>query len=201
MELQLDSCTLAILAGGEGSRMGKPKGELSVNGISILSHLLKQFHWPGPTLLVTAPGREHPPDWELFSREVVDPVAGEGPLRGVLTALEASETLFTLVTTVDMPEVGIGQLTWLAEALDEWDDALGILMERPGEAQRIEPFPSIFHRDAAGLIRSRLQAGLGSVQSLPNTEEVFLLQPPIGWPERIWTNLNRPEDLQAWLVR
>src|SRR5438552_17571218 len=86
----LRQCTRAILAGGEGSRMGKPKALLEINGRPILAYLLEQFAWPGPTLLVTAPGREKPPGHELFSREVVDPVAGEGPLRGILTALEGS---------------------------------------------------------------------------------------------------------------
>ena len=51
--------TLAILAGGEGSRMGYPKGELRLGGRPILPVLLERFAWEGPTLLVTAPGRQH----------------------------------------------------------------------------------------------------------------------------------------------
>ena len=39
-------------------------------------------------MLVTAPGFERPPGFERFGREVVDPIAGIGPLRGVLTAIE-----------------------------------------------------------------------------------------------------------------
>ena len=57
-----------------------------------MEYLLEQLGWLAPTLLVTAPGREKPPGREHFAREVVDAVAGEGPLRGVLTALEATET-------------------------------------------------------------------------------------------------------------
>ena len=48
--------TLAILAGGEGSRMGYPKAELASHGRAILPVLLECFQWEGPTLLVTAPG-------------------------------------------------------------------------------------------------------------------------------------------------
>jgi molybdopterin-guanine dinucleotide biosynthesis protein A len=179
--------------------MGKAKGELDIGGGPILAYLLDRFGWPGPTLLVTAPGREKPPGWGLFSREVTDPVAGEGPLRGVLTALEESETQFTLVTTVDMPEVGFEQLAWLVGALEGRPEARGILLERPGEPRRIEPFPSVFHRDAAGLIRSRLAAGLGSVQLLRNAAEISVVPSPREWPDCVWTNLNRPKDLNAWL--
>ena len=88
--------TLAVLAGGEGSRMGRPKGELLVRGRPILVHLVEQLAWRGPTLLVTAPGRERPAGGERFDREVVDAVAGEGPLRGLLTALEAATTEIVL---------------------------------------------------------------------------------------------------------
>ncbi|MDB5911273.1 MAG: hypothetical protein JWP34_5390, partial [Massilia sp.] len=78
--------TLAILAGGEGSRMGKAKGLLRVGpepGQPILGYLLNRLAWRGPTMLVTAPGRDHPPGWEQFDRELIDPEAGGGPLRGV----------------------------------------------------------------------------------------------------------------------
>ena len=181
--------------------MGKAKGELEVGGRPILAYLLDRFGWPGLTLLVTAPGREKPRGWKLFSREVVDSVAGEGPLRGVLTALEASETPFTLFTTVDMPEVGQEQLAWLVDALEGRPEALGILLERAGEPRRIEPFPSIFHRSAVATIRSRLQEGLRSVQSLSSVHGFPTMQSPREWPNRVWTNLNRPEDLRGWLAR
>src|SRR4051812_17878572 len=93
--------TLAILAGGQGSRMGRAKGELLIRGRPILEHILGQIQWAGPTLIVTAPGREHPARWELFNAEAVDPMAGQGPLRGVLTALESSSTDLTIILTVD----------------------------------------------------------------------------------------------------
>ena len=52
-----DDTTLAILAGGEGSRMGMPKAHLTLAGVPILDYLLDHFGWPGRTMLITAPGR------------------------------------------------------------------------------------------------------------------------------------------------
>ena len=97
--------TLAILAGGEGSRMGMPKAHLTIDGRPILDYLLDEIPWPGPTMLVTAPGREHPPGWKRFTHEVTDPAARQQPLRGVLTALENLATPLLLILTVDMPAI------------------------------------------------------------------------------------------------
>src|SRR5689334_5106804 len=94
--------TLAILAGGAGTRMGAPKIGLRIGNESIVRYLTDRFAWPGPAMLVLAPGMDAPEDARV-DRVVHDPVSGVGPLRGVLTALEHSETEIVVVTTVDMP--------------------------------------------------------------------------------------------------
>ena len=48
-------------------------------------------------MLVTAPGIARPRGAERFDREVVDPVAGLGPLRGLMTALENASTDIVVV--------------------------------------------------------------------------------------------------------
>src|SRR5688572_21426156 len=123
----MNGVTLAILAGGEGSRMGMPKAELCLGGRPILKYLLDRMAWDGPTMLVTAPGRERPTGHELFGREFVDPVAGLGPLRGVMTALEQAETDVVIVATVDMPGVGGEQLRWLVKELLRRPEALAVV--------------------------------------------------------------------------
>jgi hypothetical protein len=44
---QLSQTTLAILAGGGGTRMGRAKGLLEIRGKPILEYLLERFDWPG----------------------------------------------------------------------------------------------------------------------------------------------------------
>jgi molybdopterin-guanine dinucleotide biosynthesis protein A len=190
--------TLAILAGGEGSRMGRPKGELVIDGRPILAFLLDQLQWSGPTLLVTAPGREHPPGHERFNREVTDPVAGLGPLRGILTALEHVTTPIVIVATVDMPEVVPTQLAWLRERAVELWDGEGVLITR---GAMIEPFPSIFRQSAAPLIAARIDAKQLSVQRLVDDPSFIAVEAPHEWGEDVWTNLNRPEDVEAFTRR
>jgi molybdopterin-guanine dinucleotide biosynthesis protein A len=194
--------TLAILAGGEGARMGVPKGELHVGAQPILEYLLDRFAWHGPTLLVTAPGREHPPGWERFTAEAVDAVAGQGPLRGVMTALEYSTTEQLIVASVDMPDIGRPQLEWLEQRLAMRPRALGIMMSRVVDGREwIEPFPSIFRRGALDHVRPRLEHGLLAVHGLTLHDAFDLTPPRAEWGDEVWTNLNRPSDLAAFLKR
>jgi molybdenum cofactor guanylyltransferase len=188
--------TLAILAGGESRRMGRPKAELRVAGKPILEYLLDRFAWPGPTLLVTAPGRERPAGAARFGREVADPVAGEGPLRGVVTALEAATTEIVLITTCDMPGLEGRHLEWLRVALLERPDAPLVMTKR---ASGVEPFPLAIRRDALALVRDRFAHGGRSVQSLSTLPGAVLVDAPADWGAEAWINLNTSDDVARFL--
>ena len=186
--------TLAVLAGGEGRRMGFPKGELRLRGRAILPVLLEQFAWEGPTLLVTAPARERPTGWERFSREVVDPCTGQGPLRGVLTALESAATPVVVVTAVDMPFAYHPHLAWVARTLQARPEALGVIPQRRGQVQ---PFPSAFRVAAAPVLAKSLEANRRSLYRLTEDPAFVAVDAPAEWDDAMWTNLNTPGDVEA----
>src|SRR5437588_92808 len=126
MTVTREQMTLAVLAGGEGSRMGAPKGSMQIAGDPILAYLLRQLAWPGPTMLITAPGREHPSGHELFDAEFTEVIA-RGPLGAVLTALENLRTPFLAVVTVDMPGIQSRQIIWIADQLNDQLETLGMM--------------------------------------------------------------------------
>ena len=195
--------TLAVLAGGEGRRMGGPKGDLSLDGRPILRRLHERLAWPGPTLLVTAPGREKPPGADGFDAEAVDPVAGEGPLRGVLTAVENATTELVVVVPVDMPEVSRRMLAWLAARLEARPGAAAVMIKRrggdDGDAGRLEPLPAAFRAGpAAAVIRRQLRDGRLALHALAPLPEVVTECCPADCDDRFWINLNVPADLAAW---
>ena len=197
--LRSTDVTLAVLAGGEGSRMGRPKSLLEIHGQPVLDELLDRFPWPGPTLLVTSPGRERPPGAHRFTAEAVDPVAGRGPLQGVLTALESATTDITVVVTVDMPGVGVEQLHRLLRHLTADPQWLGVMFTQAGESgEQLEPFPSAFRKTARAILQNRLNEGTGSVQGLAKLNGFATAASPQEWAEDVWTNLNRPADLERW---
>jgi molybdopterin-guanine dinucleotide biosynthesis protein A len=194
--------TLAILAGGEGSRMGKPKGLLTIEQTPILEFLLNRFAWTGPTMLVTAPGRERPPGWQRFNTECVDPLPGLGPLRGILTALEHAKTPIVVFATVDMPNIAPLQLHWVVQKISAENDTLGVMSQRiVSSKEQIEPFPSAFRTTAADVLRYRLEQGSRSVYSLKDQAGFDVVSAPGDWPESTWINLNNPEELNAFVGR
>ena len=188
--------TLAILAGGKGSRMGRPKGLLRIQGRPILGYLLEQIEWPGPTWLVTAPGREHPPGWERFDREITDPVAGAGPLRGVLTALERLQTSLLVVATVDMPAMRRENFEWLISQIQS-SSVVGLMCRRTtGDDDVVEPFPLVLRKQGQVTVRDQFEGGQLSVQRLCDDPTFTAITAPANWNERVWMNLNRPSDLK-----
>ena len=187
--------TLAILAGGEAKRMGYPKAEMRLGGRPILHVLLDRFAWPGPTLLVTAPGREHPTGHERFTREVVDPFPGQGPLRGLLTALENCPTPRLVLTAVDMPLVRKEQLVWLVGMLQQRVGSTGLMPCVPERDGGIQPLPAAFHSSTACAARRLLDAQRRSLQSLLDAPNMDVTDIRVDWPSDTWTNINTPEQL------
>jgi molybdopterin-guanine dinucleotide biosynthesis protein A len=196
--VDLGNVTLAVLAGGAGSRMGRPKGELTIGGKTILEHLLDRLKWPGPTLLVTAPGREHPPGWERFDVEATDPVADCGPLRGVLTALENTTSSKVVVTPIDMPAITLTPLSTLISRLRDNADTAAVMVERIVDgASRLEPLPAAFRSlVAADVIRRQLDSGNLALHALANNAHVDRVRCADDWPPDFWMNLNYPADLE-----
>jgi molybdopterin-guanine dinucleotide biosynthesis protein A len=194
--------TLAVLAGGEGSRMGRPKGSLTIAGRPILRYILEMAQWSGPTLLITSPGRESPPGADAFDAEATDPVAGLGPLRGVLTALEHSSTEHMIVSAVDMPALNGEIFGWLAAALHRRPSALAVMVERRQQHRLImEPLPAAFRYGARSLLQRRLATGRTSLHQLRECDNVEIVRAPRHWPPALWANLNLPDDLAQWESR
>jgi len=198
-ESELRDVTLAILAGGRGTRMGMPKAHLQIAGRPILEWTLQHFQWPGPTMLVTAPAVMDPPGAGLFHRRAVDPVDDLGPLRGIATALEDASTDTVAVVTVDMPGVSRDVLKWLLKVLADRPTLVGLMCKRRVDRREfVEPFPAVFRRSALDILRGRLQSGELSVQRLCDGERIASIASSEAWPESIWANLNHPAELAAF---
>jgi len=80
-----------ILAGGLGRRMGRDKAELAWGRGSLLDHMVRVLSTVASPVRVVGRG------------DFPDRIPGQGPLGGILTALEASETEKNLILAVDLP--------------------------------------------------------------------------------------------------
>jgi molybdopterin-guanine dinucleotide biosynthesis protein A len=121
--------TLAILAGGRGTRLGgRDKGQLRCEGRTLLERLHELGALCRETLLVTE-----------------DVVPGKGAPGGVVTALLQAKTPHVLIVCCDMPRVTV--------------DAVRPLIAAGGPACfGDEPFPGIYPAALGPVWRDRLAA-------------------------------------------
>jgi molybdopterin-guanine dinucleotide biosynthesis protein A len=82
-----------VLAGGNGTRMGRDKTSLDCHGRTLLQHMVELLH--GVLDGVNVAGRDQGPDRLL----------GLGPLSGIATVFEFTSTDANLIIEVDLPHL------------------------------------------------------------------------------------------------
>lgn len=190
---------LAVLAGGAGTRMGGPKDRVRLGGRPLLRKLLERLRWEGPTVLVASAQRAEMEGAEAFDVVAADAVAGEGPVRGILTALEASPCEEIIVVPIDMPGLDPAALRWLWEETQSRPEARGVMLRRnAASGTLLEPFPSVFRRSMETDLRAFLEGGQRAMRALSGLAGVAVVDAPEAWGDRLWTNLNTPEDVERF---
>lgn len=106
--------TLAVLAGGKSKRMGSNKALLTYENTNFLQHLLVQFQELG-TVLISASKALAPLYESCGVPVVIDTVADAGPLGGIASVLEQSQSEWTFICAVDMPFISRAVVQYLYE--------------------------------------------------------------------------------------
>lgn len=145
-----------ILAGGESTRMGRPKALLEIAGKPIILRLarLVKFVTSHEAVIVGSKARDLeglvmvPDDWP-----------GAGPLGGISTALRHSDFDWNLILACDLPYL---TQDWLAHLVERGRassaDALIPMNDRGAE-----PLCAMYHRRGAGPLRAALERGTRKV--------------------------------------
>lgn len=123
---------------------------------------------------------------------VPDPRPGDGPLGGVVTALEAARNDVVVVLACDLPDVRSPAVVQLVAALGGEDaDADAVLPFVDGRPQALL---AAYRRSCLAPFRSAFEAGERAVRNaLPMVGVRALVLEDPGWAR----NVNRPEDLAA----
>jgi molybdenum cofactor guanylyltransferase len=188
--------TLAIQAGGQGTRLGGvAKGLLSVEGLTTLERLVALgSHFADVVLVANVPE-----PYERFGlRTVADMVEGKGAPGGVHAALGAARTPWVFTVACDMPFVTVEAARVVLDARDATVDA--VCFEHEG---RWEPLLAAY--------RSALAARWGdALKEDPSMRRVLMrfrtrvldvgalraVDPGL----RALVNVNTPEDLARYGV-
>jgi molybdopterin-guanine dinucleotide biosynthesis protein A len=177
-----------LLVGGRSRRMGCDKAELAVRGseslrdrgLRLLRGVAEDVH-----LSIAAD------DQRSYSvPTLADRVADQGPLGGILTALESTPGKAWLVMACDLPNVDEETLAHLVAARDPESDVTCFRSEIDGVA---EPLCAIYEPSALDPLRADVEAGrLCARRFLDGLTVCSLLSPTSGSLQ----NCNRPEDVE-----
>lgn len=180
--------TAIILAGGKSKRMGTDKALLQINGISLLEKSIKLCEGVCDEIIISSNNVEH----QQFGYPVIaDEFTGCGPIGGISTCLNKSETHWNFVISVDAAFVEPEFVSFLISELDESDAII------PVHAKGKEPLIALYNKACLPLMHENLKSGDLKMQNLfkaLNTKFVASLK----WVEKypkLFQNLNRPEDL------
>jgi molybdopterin-guanine dinucleotide biosynthesis protein A len=178
--------TAIVLAGGAGSRLGRPKAAAALAGRPLIEHVLAAARDGGLEPIVVAKVDSALPP--LDCRIVIEPAAPRHPLCGIIAGLEAIEDDGAVVCATDMPFVTGGLLRWLA-ALDE---PLAVIAEKP--------LPARYGRVIIPALRDAL-ANDESLRALARRLATRHLEigelAPFGDPRRLLANINTAAELAA----
>jgi molybdopterin-guanine dinucleotide biosynthesis protein A len=174
--------TIAILAGGKGTRLGGvAKGLLVREGRTVIERLLELGPLGAQTLIVSGD-----PAYDRFGvARVEDVERGRGAPGGLVTALLAAKTEWVLVVACDMPFISLDAARAVIAGADDCDVCC---YQRAGE---LEPMLAVYRSALGPLWRGRLSTN-PSLRSLLKTVRVRALEPS---DPRVLDSLNTPADL------
>ena len=199
LEGGLSSMTAIVLAGGKATRMGgRNKAFLKVDGKPIIENLLDKFKGLFGDILIVAndpaPFNQLPITNYQNTKIVSDIIPEKGPLGGIYTGLMTSRAKFNFVIACDMPFIDIGLIRYMYERADEYDVVV------PKVDDRYEPLFAIYSKKCAQHIKRLIDEGILRVRDFfPKVKVREILREEIACfivPEKIFINLNKPEDVQ-----
>ena len=187
-----------ILAGGGSTRFGRDKALVEVGGrpmIARMSELVRRV--TRQLKIVAGPGK-----YEAFGVEIVeDRWPGEGPLGGIITALEdaarsAARTEWNFILSCDMPFLTREWLTFLGERAAKSKAQVVFAHSASGP----EPLCACWRTDSAAKLRSGFEHGVRKV-----TEGIAMLRAEVldgaDWKRfdsvgRLFWNMNTAADYE-----
>ena len=181
-----------VLAGGRSRRMGRNKALIDIDGQPMAARVVDVLRALGADPVLVVGG--DPDELASIGAPVVsDEMPGEGPVGGVLTALDHLAALdlvdAALILPCDLPDISAIALDPLVEA------AAGDAHSRVWVAatDRMEPMCALWSLAARGTLRERFAAGERALHRvIAELPHVTVTVDPAALH-----NANRPEDLDA----
>jgi molybdenum cofactor guanylyltransferase len=184
--------SIAILTGGQSSRMGRNKAFVKVGGKPIIERIVAAVRDLGSDLVLIT---NTPYDYvHLGLPSYPDLIAGKGPLGGLYTALSHVQHNYTLVVSCDQPFLNTTLLRYLIGLREDYD----VVVPLDGENYP-QSMHAVYSKKCIEPIHQRLMADrLKMIGFFPDVyvrevagEEIHQFDPQ----RHSFFNVNTPEDL------
>ena len=187
-----------VLAGGGSTRFGRDKALVELGGLPMLGRMIALLQSVANDVKVVGP----PEKYAQFEREMVsDRWPGEGPLGGIITALEeagksAARTEWNAIVSCDMPFLTREWMEFLVGRATISQARVVV----PHSAHGPEPLCACWRTDAAEMLRTAFERGVRKV-----TEGIALLRSEVldesAWKRfdgagRLFWNMNTAADFE-----
>lgn len=149
-----EKATAIIMAGGDSRRMGIDKSMLPVKGRPLIERICEQLQGSFEQILISA---NDAAKFAFLGLAVVpDRVAGQGPLMGIASALNASDNDLNFVVACDIPRI---ELRFARRMLSEAAERGADIILPVGCRGKHEPLFAIYRKSALVAIDKVLSSG------------------------------------------
>lgn len=189
--------SVAIMAGGKSSRMGRDKSFVLVEGRPLIERIVEKVTGLGDELILVT---NKPEEYAYLGLPMFgDIYPDQGSLGGIYTGLYYASYPHVLVVACDMPWLNRPLLEYMLSLRGTADVVVPRWEEYP------EPLHAVYSKDCLAAVEERLKAGKLKITGFYESVRVHYLDratiaqfDPEG---RSFANLNTPEELAAAQAR
>lgn len=184
--MEAPNFTVAVLIGGDSSRMGSDKATYPVDGVAMANRVASAAREAGATEVLIVGGTQARAKG-LDGAWKKDAFPGEGPLGGVITALKGASNDAVVVLSCDMPFITAAVIRSLVGALPDAQatvgrtDRLNWLCAAWSKSECLQTLQTVWKRNERAVHRAAVLLDVAEV--------------PV--PAVAVRNINCPEDLVA----
>jgi len=184
--------TYLILAGGRGQRMnGVDKGLMLWKNRPMIEHVLEQLNAPAEKVIISA--NRNLKNYKQYASHVIEDSLSDfqGPLSGILSAMQACDTEYLLCTPCDSPNPPHDMLIHLYECMQSQQKTSAVCHD----GERLQPLFALISCTHENLLNEFIQQGRRKVHDF-----IQLIDPAIcdfSKQKDHFNNFNQPDDMQS----
>jgi len=191
-----------VLAGGASSRFGRDKALVRFGTKPLLLEIVQLAHSCASGVAVVAADQKYT-DLDGKLEIIEDQWPGEGPLGGIITALQhtaatAPECRWNLILSCDMPLLTTEWLQFLVAHAHESDKEIQVIL--PHSAHGPEPLCACYRASAGRPLKNDFDRGVRKVTQALKQVRTEVLDESV-WKRfdsagRLFWNMNTPADFE-----